>query len=280
MKPIYSGKVRELYDISDKHLVIVTTDRISAFDTILPMQVKGKGIALNQISNFWFQKTQNIVPNHVIDDNVENMPPFFADGFFRGRTVMVEKLDMLPFEFIVRGYLFGSMWKAYTKGERFCGIMLPDFCSQAQKLKQPVLTPACKRDTGHDEYITMEELASRLGKEMADRITDICLKLYRTCSEYALSRGLILADSKFEFGLNKQGEPVLADEIFTPDSSRYWDAARYKTGVSPASFDKQFLRDWLENHKINGVFQYDKVPEDVIKQTEKLYRECLIRMTA
>lgn len=279
MKPIYSGKVRELYDISDQNLVIVTTDRISAFDSILPVPVKGKGIVLNKLSNFWFHKIRNIVPNHIIDDRVENMPSFFQNEFFRERTTMVEKLNMLPFEFVVRGYMFGSMWKAYKNGESFCGIVLPDHCQQAQKLEQPVLTPALKHDTKHDEYVSMEELKSRLGAETTRQITEICFRLYEMCSEYALSKGLIIADAKFEFGRNRQGNLVLADEIFTPDSSRYWDANTYKTGTSPNSYDKQFLRDWLLQHKVNGEFQYDKVPKDVLLQTEKLYQECLHRLT-
>lgn len=277
MKPIYSGKVREIYDISDNNLVIVTTDRISAFDNILLVLIKDKGIILNKISNFWFNQTKAIVPNHIVDDNTANMPAFFQNEFFRERTVMVEKLNMLPFEFIVRGYLYGSMWKAYSSGEPFCGIALPKDYKQAQKLEQPVLTPALKHDIGHDENISIEEAASRIGTEMTDQITQICFRLYEVCSKYAFSRGLILADAKFEFGQNKEGKLVLADEIFTPDSSRYWDADTYQAGTSPNSFDKQFLRDWLLNHKIDGEFQFDKVPEKILIQTQKLYQECLNR---
>ena len=278
MKPIYSGKVREIYHISDNHLVIVTTDRISAFDHILPVQVNGKGIVLNKLSNFWFDKTRNIIANHIVDDRVENMPSFFQKEFFKERTVMVKKLNMLPFEFVVRGYMYGSMWKAYNNGESFCGIMLPKNYKLAEKLEQPILTPALKHDIGHDEYVSMEEIESRIGTETAKQITKVCFKLYEVCSEYALSKGLIIADAKFEFGRNEQGELVLADEIFTPDSSRYWDVNNYKVGVSPNSFDKQFLRNWLLNNKINGEFQFDKVPEKVLVQTEKLYKECLSKL--
>ncbi|MDE5696375.1 MAG: phosphoribosylaminoimidazolesuccinocarboxamide synthase [Lachnospiraceae bacterium] len=278
MKPIYSGKVREIYDISDNNLVIVTTDRISAFDNILPVLIKDKGIILNKISNFWFDQTKNIVPNHIVDDNTANMPAFFQNEFFRERTVMVEKLNMLPFEFIVRGYLYGSMWKAYSSGEPFCGITLPKDYKQAQKLEQPVLTPALKHDIGHDENVSIEEAASRIGTEMTDQITQICFRLYEVCSKYAFARGLILADAKFEFGQNKEGKLVLADEIFTPDSSRYWDAGTYQAGTSPNSFDKQFLRDWLLTHKIDGEFQFDKVPEKILIQTQQLYQECLNRL--
>ena len=278
MEPIYSGKVREIYDISDKRLVIVTTDRISAFDHILPVMINGKGIVLNKLSNFWFDKTRDIVSNHIIDDRVENMPSFFHDEFFRERTVMVEKLNMLPFEFVVRGYMYGSMWKAYISGEPFCGNILPGNYKLAQKLKQPILTPALKHDIGHDEYVSMEEVESRIGTELTKQITEICFRLYEECSEYAFSKGLIIADAKFEFGKNGQGELVLADEIFTPDSSRYWDAVNYKVSVSPNSFDKQFLRNWLMNNTVNGEFQFDKVPENVLIQTEKLYNECLNRL--
>lgn len=278
MKPVYSGKVREIYDISEKYLVIVTTDRISAFDSILPAPIKGKGIVLNKLSNFWFNRTRSIIKNHIVDDRVENMPPFFQNEFFRERTVMVEKLTMLPFEFVVRGYLFGSMWKAYANGESFCGVRLPKHYRLAEKLEQPILTPAIKRDVGHDEYVSLEEVKASLGAGLTKQITDACFRLYEECSEYAFSRGLIIADAKFEFGLNGQGEPVLADEIFTPDSSRYWDVGNYRVGVSPKSFDKQFLRDWLLANKRNGEFPFDKVPEHVLMQTEKLYQECLNRI--
>ena len=278
MRPIYSGKVREIYDISDNRLVIVTTDRISAFDHILPVPIKGKGIVLNQLSNFWFDKTRNIVPNHIVEDRAENMPLFFHDEYFRERTVMVEKLNMLPFEFVVRGYLFGNMWKAYEKGESFCGIALSGSYKQAQKLDQPVLTPALKHDIGHDEYVSMKEVDARLGHEITKQISEICFRLYDVCCKYALAKGLIIADAKFEFGRNGQGDLVLADEIFTPDSSRYWDAGNYEAGSSPASFDKQFLRDWLLNHKVNGAFQFDKVPDDVLRQTANLYEECRSRL--
>ena len=278
MEPIYSGKVREIYDISAKHLVIVTTDRISAFDHILPVLVKGKGIVLNKLSNFWFGKTKDIIPNHIVDDNVDNMPACFQSEYFKDRTVMVEKLDMLPFEFVVRGYIFGNMWKAYESGESFCGMKLPEGYKLAQKLEQPILTPAFKHDIGHDEYVDKAGVENRLGAELTNRIYEICFQHYETCSQYAYSKGLIIADAKFEFGRNGQGKLILADEIFTPDAGRFWDAAEYEVGVSPRSFDKQYLRDWLLNHKVNGGFQFDKVPESVLEQTENLYRECLRRV--
>lgn len=279
MEPIYSGKVREIYDISEKRLVIVTTDRISAFDKILPVEVAGKGIVLNRLSNFWFHRTGDIIRNHIICERVEDMPEFFRRDYFRERTVMVEKLDMLPFEFVVRGYLFGSMWRAYEKGEAFCGITLPGGYEQAQKLACPVLTPALKNDTGHDEYVSMKEVESRLGAELTERITGICFRLYKECGEYAFSRGLILADAKFEFGYNDRGELTLGDEIFTPDSGRYWDARNYRAGISPGSYDKQFLRDWLLEHKADDGSYPENIPESVIARTQRLYQECQSRLT-
>lgn len=278
MEPIYSGKVREIYDISDQHFVIVTTDRISAFDHILPAPVKGKGIVLNKISNFWFEKTRNIVSNHMVDDRIEKMPPFFQRDYFRERTVMVQKLKMIPFEFVVRGYLFGSMWNAYENGESFCGIALTGHYQQAQKLERPILTPARKHDVGHDEYVSMKEVEEELGNDLTARIMESCFRLYEVCSEFAFSKGLIIADAKFEFGQNEGGELVLADELCTPDSSRYWDAASYEAGVTPNSYDKQFLRDWLLAHRVDGELPFDKVPESVLIQTEKRYQECLGRL--
>lgn len=188
---------------------------------------------------------------------------------------MVEKLKMLPFEFVVRGYLFGNMWKAYEKGESFCGCTLPRGYQLAQRLQEPVITPAVKHSAGHDEYVNWKQVESQLGAEAVGQIMDICFQLYDSCSRYALSKGLIIADAKFEFGRNGKGELVLADEIFTPDSSRFWSAADYKPGVSPRSFDKQLLRDWLLNNRVKGEFLFDRVPRDILTQTEQIYGRCL-----
>ena len=279
MKPIYSGKVREIYDVSGDKLVIVTTDRISAFDQILPQTVKDKGIILNRLSNFWFRKTDRMVPNHIISENLEDMPDFFQKKEFKDRTVLVKKLKMIPFEFVVRGYMFGSMWSAYQKGIDFCGLCIPHGYREAQKLKTPILTPALKRDTGHDEYIDLAGLENQLGKETTRKITNICFRLYDTCAKYALSRGIIIADTKFEFGIDKDGTLTLADELFTPDSSRFWDLQEYAVGTSPRSYDKQLLRDWLTAHTKNGVIPFDSVPENIIHDTEAIYRKCLIQLT-
>lgn len=278
MTPLFKGKVREIYDISDDHLIIVTTDRISAFDNILPITIKNKGIVLNKLSNFWFDKTKSIVANHIVETDVKNMPAFFQNEYFDNRTVMVKKLDMLPIEFVVRGYMFGSMWESYKKGEDFGGNVLSGNYMQAQKLDMSILTPAMKNNVGHDEYVDIKRVEADLGVKLTKQIVEACFELYKKCSRYALERGLIIADTKFEFGLDRQGNLILADEIFTPDSSRYWDAADYTVGVSPKSFDKQLLRDWLLNNRENGEFQFDKIPPDILNETEKIYNECLKRL--
>lgn len=278
MTPLFKGKVREIYDVSDKHLVIVTTDRISAFDNILPIQIKNKGVVLNKISNFWFDKTKNIISNHIIETDVNNMPSFFHDDFYRDRTVMVKKLNMIPIEFVVRGYIFGSMWEAYKSGDSFSGNMLSDNYLQAQKLNWPILTPAMKNNIGHDEYVDIKTVEECLGCELTKRIVEVCFELYENCSKYALERGLIIADTKFEFGLDSNGSLILADEIFTPDSSRYWDVSDYAVGSSPKSFDKQLLRDWLLDNRVDGEFQFDNIPKSIIYDTEKIYNECLNRL--
>lgn len=266
MKPVYSGKVREIYEAGEDRLVIVTTDRISAFDHILPVEVPGKGVVLNTLSNFWFEKTRHIVLNHIVSVREEELPEGFRGEEFAGRTVLTERLEMLPFEFVVRGYCFGSLWKICRSGGKY---------ELAQKLEEPVLTPAVKRDTGHDEYVDMGEVEKALGKPLAGRIQEICLALYKLGSKHALERGLIIADAKFEFGRNARGELALGDELFTPDSSRFWDAKEYRVGISPPSYDKQVLRDWLAEHGMD----FDHVPERVLRRTEEIYRECLERIT-
>ncbi len=274
MKPRYSGKVREIYDVSPEELVIVTTDRISAFDHILPQTVPGKGIVLNQLSSFWFRRTQSIVPNHILSERLEDMPAFFQQESFRDRTVLVRKLQMLPFEFVVRGYLFGSMWEAYRQGLPFCGYQLPPGYQQAEKLDAPLLTPAIKKETGHDEYIDMATLEDRLGSTLTHQVTDICFQLYNTCAEYALSKGILIADAKFEFGMDQNGTLTLADELFTPDASRFWDLQAYAVGTFPKSLDKQLLRDWLQAHKENGQLP-DRVPEEILQVTGERYQRYL-----
>ena len=278
LKTLIAGKVRDVYEVSDSELVIVTTDRISAFDVILPTPIQDKGVVLNQLSLFWFDYTKATVQNHILSDNQDDMPLLFRDEQYRNRTVLVKKLRMLPYEFVVRGYMFGSMWEAYKAGKDFCGYTFDREYKLAEKLNAPILTPSIKHETGHDEYISIEQLQEGLGVERANQISDLCLALYNRCNKYALERGIIIADTKFKFGYDEKNSIVLADEIFTPDSSRFWDAAAYVTGASPKSFDKQFVRDWLIANKLNGVEPAPKIPLDVVNRTQAIYQDCLKRV--
>jgi len=279
VKKIISGKVREVYEVSDDALVIVTTDRISAFDVILPKPVANKGKVLNAVSLFWFNFTKGIIPNHIISSDLKEMPEFFQNNEFEGRTVLVKKLKMLPFEFIVRGYMFGNMWGAYSKGEKFCGQKIEGDYKLAEKLTSPLFTPSTKARVGHDEYISVQYVADKIGAELADRIKKISLELYNTCYDYAYNKNIIIADTKFEFGLDENNNLFVADEILTPDSSRFWSLSDYKVGISPKSYDKQLVRDWLQNNKINGEMQFDNVSDDVLRKTSEIYAECLTKIT-
>jgi len=283
VKKIISGKVREVYEISDEisndKLVIVTTDRISAFDVILPKPVAGKGKVLNAISLFWFNFTKGIIPNHIISGDLKDMPEFFQKDEFDGRTVLVKKLKMLPFEFIIRGYIFGNMWQAYSRGEKFCGQKIEGNYKLAEKLASPLFTPSTKAQTGHDEYVSVKYVADAIGAELAGRIEKISLELYNTCYNYAYDKNIIIADTKFEFGLDAHNNLFVADEILTPDSSRFWSLSDYKVGVSPKSYDKQLVRDWLTENKINGEMQFDNVSGDVLRKTSGIYAECLRKIT-
>jgi phosphoribosylaminoimidazole-succinocarboxamide synthase len=280
MKKLISGKVREVYEISDDRLVIVTTDRISAFDVILSKPVAGKGKVLNALSLFWFGYTKDIVQNHIISGDTADMPEFFRAEEFEGRTALVKKVKILPFEFIVRGYMFGNMWNAYSKGEEFCGQKIEGEYKLAEKLAVPLLTPSTKAEAGaHDQYVSFKDVADSVGAELAYKIKEICLKLYGACYKYAYEKGIIIADTKFEVGLDADGGLVLADEIFTPDSSRFWSLSDYKTGESPKSYDKQFIRDWLTNNKIDGRMRFDDVPDDILIKTSEIYAECLKKLT-
>lgn len=270
MKKILSGKVREVYEVSENQLAIVATDRISAFDVILPSAIKDKGIALTQISSFWFDFTRDIVPNHILSANSPHMPVAYEK-----RTVLVKKLKMLPYEFIVRGYMFGSLWKEHQTAGRYNGKKY----QLAEKLPEPVLTPSAKNSAGHDENISLERLRQELGAEEADKICRISLRLYEACSAYALQRGIMVADTKFEFGYDAAGVLTLGDEMLTPDSSRFWDAREYQAGGSPKSYDKQFVRDWLIDHGLDGTEPGPELPEEVVLATERLYKECFQRFT-
>lgn len=275
MEKLISGKVRDVYMVSNSELVIVTTDRISAYDVVMAKPIKNKGRVLNLISLFWFNYTKDIIPNHVISNNPSDMPEYFRNSEYRDRTVLVKKLKMIPYEFIVRGYIFGNMWNAYSEDKEFCGNKIKGDYKLAEKLDAPILTPSTKATTGHDFYVSFEHLADDLGIEKAEKIKTTCLKLYDVCYKYAYEKGIIIADTKFEFGFDEDNNLVLADEIFTPDSSRFWILEEYQTGTSPKSYDKQFIRDWLTNNMKDGKMQFDNVSDDIIKKTENIYAECL-----
>ena len=279
MKKIISGKVREVYDLEDGRMVIVTTDRISAFDVILPTLISGKGKVLNALSNFWFELTKDIVKNHMISSDIKDMPQEFQKDDFDGRTILVKKLKMIPYEVIVRGYMFGSMYEAYKKGEPFLGHSFTKKYEQAEKLDEPIVTPSTKAKEGHDINVTLEYMKKDLGEELGSKIEKAALEIYKKCYDHAYKNGIIIADTKFEFGLDENGELVLADEVLTPDSSRFWNRDTYKVGTSPASYDKQFVRDWLKEHNLAGDPGIKSIPADIAEKTSELYKECLKKIT-
>lgn len=274
MRKIISGKVREVYDLEDGRMVIVTTDRMSAFDVILPTMITDKGRVLNALSNFWFDYTKGIVKNHMISSSLDDMPADFHGPEFEGRTILVKKLRMIPYEVIVRGYMFGSMYEAYKKGEPFLGHKFEREYKQAEKLEQPIVTPSTKAAEGHDVNVTLQYMKDDLGEELGSKIEKAALEIYKKCYEHAFKNGIIIADTKFEFGLDENGELVLADEVLTPDSSRFWDAEKYEVGGSPASYDKQFVRDWLKANNLAGDPNIKAIPDDVVARTAQIYREC------
>ena len=268
--PIKEGKVREVYD-NGENLIIVATDRISAFDVILKNKVAGKGTVLTQMSRFWFEFTKDIVPNHMISTDVNDMPEFFQNERFDGNSMMCRKLEMLPVECIVRGYITGSGWESYKKNGTVCGIRLPEGLKESEKLPEPIYTPSTKAEIGdHDENISYErsvEILEKLypgkGADYAGQIKEYTIALYKKCAEYAQSKGIIIADTKFEFGLDENGNVVLGDEMLTPDSSRFWPAQGYEPGKSQPSFDKQFVRDWLKQNPDSDFL----LPQEVVDKT-------------
>ena len=281
-RPIKEGKVREVYDDGDS-IIMVATDRISAFDVILKNKVTDKGRVLTQMSKFWFDYTKDIIPNHMISCDVKDMPEFFQNVEFAGLSMKVKKLDMLPSECIVRGYITGSGWESYQKNGTVCGIKLPSGLVESDKLPEPIYTPTTKADLGdHDEHITFEESVDIIeklhpgkGRKYAEILRDDTIALYKKCADYALTKGIIIADTKFEFGLDENGNVVLGGEMLTPDSSRFWPAEGYKPGQGQPSFDKQFVRDWL---KANPDSNYD-LPQDVIDKTIAKYKEAYKLLT-
>ena len=274
MKKIISGKVREVYDLEDGRMVIVTTDRISAFDVILPVDIPGKGKVLNAVSEKWFDLTKDICKNHLISSDTKDMPAEFQKPEFEGRTMLVKKLKMVPYEVIVRGYMFGSMYEAYKKGEPFLCHAFDKEYQEAEKLAEPICTPSTKAKEGHDINVTLDYMKKDLGEELGTKIEKAALAIYKKCYDYANERGIIIADTKFEFGLDENGELILADEVLTPDSSRFWNKDAYKVGTSPASYDKQFVRDWLKANNLAGDPNIKEIPAEIVKKTADLYAEC------
>ncbi len=273
IKKLSSGKVREIYEIDGDKLLLVVSDRISAFDYILPSLIPNKGKILNQISAFWFDFVKDIIPNHIISTNTKDFPEEFQKPEFEGRSMLVKKLKMVPIECIVRGYITGSGWKSYQENGTVCGIQLPEGLQESQKLPEAIFTPSTKAEIGdHDENISFEKCAEIVGTELAEKLRDKTLAIYNKCAEYAATKGVMIADTKFEFGLDENGELVLADEVLTPDSSRFWPASDYKVGQAQKSFDKQYLRDWIKSSGYNPE-SGKAIPQDVIDTTVQKYSE-------
>ncbi len=279
---IQRGKVRDIYAVDDAHLLIVTTDRISAFDVILSDPIPGKGAVLTALSNFWFARVESVIRNHLSKLTLAEVLPDAAErATVEGRAIVVDKLRPLPVEAIVRGYIIGSGWKDYQKSGRVCGIELPAGLQQAQQLPQALFTPSTKAEIGeHDENIDFERTCELLGRARAEQVRDVSLKIYQTAADFARTKGIIIADTKFEFGLDANDELVLIDEVLTPDSSRFWPADEYQVGVSPPSFDKQFVRDYLETLDWNKQAPAPKLPNEIAEKTAAKYREALTRLTA
>lgn len=280
LKKIYSGKVRDLYEIDDKRMLMVASDRLSAFDVILEQPIPEKGKILTAISNFWFDKLKDLVPNHFTGDRVEDVVPVAELALVEGRAVVAKRLKPVPVEAIVRGYLVGSGWKEYQKSGTVCGIALPAGLKEAAKLPQPIFTPSTKAAVGdHDENISFAQCEALIGAELAAQVRDTAIALYSAAVEYAATRGILIADTKFEFGLDEDGTLTLMDEALTPDSSRFWPADSYAEGSNPPSFDKQFVRDWLESTGWNKQPPAPAVPAEVAQKTADKYREALTRLT-
>jgi phosphoribosylaminoimidazole-succinocarboxamide synthase len=280
LERIHEGKVRDIYAIDPQLMLIVTTDRLSAFDVVMPEPIPEKGRVLNKISNFWFERTRHLVPNHLTDIAVDSIVQDSDErALLSGRTVIVRRLKALPIEAVVRGYLIGSGWKDYQKTGGICGITLPPGLKQAERLPEPLFTPASKAAPGeHDENISFSQVAGLVGAGIASQVRDTALALYAFAAEHARSRGIIIADTKFEFGLDPAGKLTLIDEVLTPDSSRFWPADTYRTGTSPPSFDKQIVRDYLETLDWNKKAPGPSLPPQVIKHTSEKYQEALARL--
>jgi len=278
---IARGKVRDVYAVGEAHLLLVTTDRLSAFDVVFPTPIPGKGRILNTLSNFWFKKLAQIVPNHLTDIDPESVVSAQERDQVRGRSVVARRLEALPLEAVARGYLEGSGWKEYQASGAVCGVELPSGLQRASKLPQPIFTPATKAAVGdHDENISFEKACDLVGRERATQVRDITLALYRAAAEFAETRGILIADTKFEFGTDQNGDLVWIDEALTPDSSRFWPLSTYQAGSSPDSFDKQFLRNWLESTSWDKTPPAPTLPSEIAEGTGARYQEALDRLTA
>ncbi|MFM0034220.1 phosphoribosylaminoimidazolesuccinocarboxamide synthase [Paraburkholderia strydomiana] len=274
------GKVRDNYAVGNDQLLIVTTDRLSAFDVIMGEPIPNKGRVLNEMANFWFEKLKHVVPNHLTGVAPESVVAADEVEQVKGRAVVVKRLEPILVEAVVRGYLAGSGWKDYQATGSVCGVELPPGLQNAQKLPEPIFTPAAKAEMGHhDENITYDEMERRIGTELSATIRDISIKLYKEAADYAATRGIIIADTKFEFGLDNHGKLYLMDEALTADSSRFWPADQYQVGTNPPSFDKQFVRDWLETQDWKKEPPAPKLPDDVVTKTGEKYQEALERLT-
>ncbi len=280
LKRIHQGKVRDIYAIDDKTMLLVSTDRLSAFDVILPTGIANKGAMLTQMANFWFEQLKHVVPNHLTGIAPESVVAKDETAQVKNRAVVVKKLKALPLEAIVRGYLVGSGWKEYQAKGTVCGIELPAGLQLAQQLPQPIFTPSSKAAVGeHDENISIAEVEALIGKDMTAQVAKVAIQLYTEAAKYALTRGIIIADTKFEFGLDEHGVLHVMDEVLTPDSSRFWPADSYKIGANPPSYDKQYVRDWLESINWNKQPPAPALPDDVAARTSAKYMEAFEKLT-
>ncbi|MDQ6999247.1 MAG: phosphoribosylaminoimidazolesuccinocarboxamide synthase [Mariprofundus sp.] len=282
LKLLHRGKVRDMYEVDDTHILIVTTDRLSAFDVILPTAIPGKGSVLNAVSDFWFKQLSHVVANHVSDMTLEEAIPDAAERQrVASHAIVVKRLNPVPIEAIVRGYLIGSGWKEYQKQGSVCGITLPEGLGLADQLPEPIFTPSTKADVGdHDENISFDIMTTIIDADLAERIRDVSLALYKEAAAYALQKGIIIADTKFEFGLDEHGTLTLIDEVLTPDSSRFWPVSEYQPGMSPPSFDKQIVRDWLETQDWDKKAPGPALPDEIKNRTSEKYLEALTRLTS
>jgi phosphoribosylaminoimidazole-succinocarboxamide synthase len=276
---IGKGKVRDIYAVGQDKMLIVASDRLSAFDVVLPDPIPDKGRVLNEMANFWFGRLRHVVPNQLTGIDPESVVSEEEKPQVRGRSVVVKKLKPLPIEAVVRGYIIGSGWKDYQKTGKICGIELPKGLRQAEKLPQPIFTPATKAAEGHDENITFAQVEKLIGPELAAKLRDVSIRLYKEAADYAATTGILIADTKFEFGLDENNNLVLIDEVLTADSSRFWPADAYRVGISPPSYDKQYVRDYLESLTWDKTPPAPNLPEDVIARTSQKYRDALERLT-